>query len=449
MNNNSLPDIKECSIAVIGLGYVGLPLALEIAKRDFCFLTKEKIFRKVIGFDINIERIEQLKKGLDRNNIYSKENLKVIKNIKYSNDIELIKNCDVFIITVPTPINENNEPDLNYLKDASILVGNAIKNNKKNQIVIFESTVYPGATEEFCIPLIENISNKKYNNKEYKNSFYGGYSTERINPGDTKHTIETVIKITSGSNKDVSYWIDNFYKSFIKAGTFNVSSIKVAEAAKIIENTQRDINIALVNELSIIFKKMGIDFNEILNAANTKWNFQKYRPGLVGGHCIGVDPYYLTFKAKKIGLNPNLILAGRKINDGMHEYLLSQIISKISQRSERIKIEKVLILGISYKENCSDSRNSQLINLVKNMLAINMNITIVDPLVNPKSVFEKTGLKLLKNIPKNKKYSLIIFALDHLQFKKINYKELKNLSYSNTIIIDLTNRIVGEDIYHL
>ncbi len=449
MNNNNLPDIKKCSIAVIGLGYVGLPLALEIAKRDFCLLTKEKIFRKVIGFDINIERIEQLKKGLDRNNIYSKENLKVIKNIKYSNDIDLIKNCDVFIITVPTPINKNNEPDLNYLKDASIIVGNAIKNNNKNQIVIFESTVYPGATEEFCIPLIENISNKKYNNKEYKNSFYGGYSPERINPGDTKHTIETVIKITSGSNKDVSHWIDNFYKSFIKAGTFNVSSIKVAEAAKIIENTQRDINIALVNELSIIFKKMGIDFNEILNAANTKWNFQKYRPGLVGGHCIGVDPYYLTFKAKKIGLNPNLILAGRKINDGMHEYLLSQIISKINQRSERIKIEKVLILGISYKENCSDSRNSQLIYLVKNMLKMNMNITIVDPLVNPKSVVEKTGLNLLKNIPKNNKYSLIIFALDHLQFKKINYKELKNLSYSNTIIFDLTNRIVGEDIYHL
>ena len=449
MNNQLLPDINNCSIAVIGLGYVGLPLALEIAKRNFCLLSKKKIYRKVVAFDIDTQRIEQLEKGIDRNNIYSKKNLEISQNIKYSSEKGLIKDCDVFIITVPTPINKNNEPDLNFLREASILVGDAIKDKNKNQIVIFESTVYPGATEEFCIPLIENISNKKYNNPEYKNSFYGGYSPERINPGDTKHTIESVVKITSGSNAKVSIWVDNFYRSFIKAGTFNVSSIKVAEAAKIIENTQRDVNIALINELSILFRKMDIDINEILNAADTKWNFQKYRPGLVGGHCIGVDPYYLTYKAKKIGLNPNLILSGRKINDNMHKYLLDLILSKISERIKKIKEEKVLILGISYKANCSDIRNSQLVNLVKNMSQKNMDITIVDPLVNTISVSEKTVLESLKNIPENKKYSLIIFALNHKKFNYINYDELKNLSFSDTIIFDLTNRITGKNVLHL
>ena len=451
MKNSNLPNINSCSIAVIGLGYVGFPLAYAIAKRKISLIDKKLLTRKVFGYDLDKQRISELKNGLDRNKIIKYDKEDNFGSIFFTDKSSDLNDIDIFIITVPTPLKDNNEPELSHIVEASKMVGKAIKLNKKskdNQIVIFESTVYPGATEEICVPLISEYSGKSFNCESYENSFYCGYSPERINPGDKEKTINSIVKVTSGSNKIISAWIDNFYKSFIEAGTFNVSSIKVAEAAKIIENTQRDINIALVNELSILFKKMNININEILDAADTKWNFQKYRPGLVGGHCIGVDPYYLTFKARKIGLVPDLILAGRKINDNMHEYLLEQILLKINNRHKEIKFEKVLILGISYKSNCPDIRNSQLINLVKNMIQRKMNITIVDPLVNQENLFSKTGLSSLSEIPKNKKYSLIIFALDHEQFDYIDYEKLKNLSTSNSIIFDLTNKVIGKDIYH-
>ena len=361
--------------------------------------------RKVIGYDINKIRINELKKGIDRNKIFPKKKIIDTKNIFFTNKKELLKDTDVFIITVPTPINENNEPNLSYLKEASKLVGESIKKRDEklcNPIIIYESTVYPGVTEEICLPLIEKIGEKKYNSKAFINSFYAGYSPERINPGDPKYTIDSIVKVTSGCNPKVSDWVDSFYGSFISAGTFKVSNIKIAEAAKIIENTQRDINIALVNELSILFKKMNINTKEILEAANTKWNFHKYEPGLVGGHCIGVDPYYLTYKAKELGYNTNLISAGRSINDYMHIYIFEQIISETKKRKEKLKSEKVLILGISYKSNCGDIRNSQLISLVKNIKESGMQITIVDPLVDKNAVFNETGLIPLEKIPNNK-----------------------------------------------
>ena len=452
MLKSYLPNINNCSVTIIGLGYVGLPLAIAIANQELCLLSGAKMMRKVIGYDINKSRINELKKGIDRNKIFSQKKITDTNNIFFTNKKELIKDSEVFIITVPTPINEDNEPNLFYLKEASKLVGESIKKRNKefcNPIIIYESTVYPGVTEEVCVPLIEKISEKKYNSKTFINSFYAGYSPERINPGDTKYTIDSIVKVTSGCNTKVSEWVDYFYGSFISAGTFKVSNIKIAEAAKIIENTQRDINIALVNELSILFKKMNINTKEILEAANTKWNFHKYSPGLVGGHCIGVDPYYLTYKAKEIGYNTKLISAGRSINDYMHEYIFEQIILKTKNRKEIIKTEEVLILGISYKSNCGDIRNSQLIHLVKNIKQSGMQITIVDPLVDKNEVFKKTGLQPIEMIPENKKYTIIIFALYHKEFEKITRKDLGNISNKGTKIFDLTNKLSGEDIFNL
>ncbi len=448
----NLPDINNCSVAVIGLGYVGLPLAYTIATQNLSLPKNAKCNRKVLGYDLDKKRIQELNRGFDKNNMFTKDSKEILKSIFFTNEKNLLNDIEVFIITVPTPLKEKNEPELSFIKEASKTIGKAIKSNKNkeiNQIVIYESTVYPGVTEDICIPIVEAESGKKYNSEEYKNSFYCGYSPERINPGDTDKTIDSIIKVTSGSNKKISLWVDKFYKSFISAGTFNVSNIKVAESAKIIENTQRDINIALVNELSILFKKMDIDTNEVLNAADTKWNFQKFRPGLVGGHCIGVDPYYLTFKAKEIGFNTNLILAGRKINDNMHQYLLEQICNKINSRKPKIDKEKVLILGFTYKANCSDIRNSQMISLVKNMKKLKMEITVVDPLIESEDVFNKTGLYTLKNIPKDTKYTLVILALAHKEFENINNEKIKDFIYPNSIIFDLTNNLNGDNIFHL
>ena len=452
MSKYKLPRLDNCNVAVLGIGYVGLPLALAIAKRRKSFLTQKKISRNVIAFDLNKLRIYELEQGLDRNKIYSKSYLDKIKNIKFTSDENKLKNVDVFIITVPTPLNEKKEPDLSYIKEASRLVGKALKTNQdniRNQLVIYESTVYPGVTEDICVPILERESDRKYNSPTHEMTFYCGYSPERINPGDTKHTIDSIVKVTSGCNKKVSSWIDNFYGSFIKAGTFKVKSIKVAEAAKIIENTQRDINIALINELSIIFKIININTKEVLNAAETKWNFQKYNPGLVGGHCIGVDPYYLTFIAKRMGYHTKLISAGRDINDYMHQYLFEQILYYLKNQNNVSQNLKALVLGITYKENCPDIRNSQLIHLVNNMNINNMKVSIVDPQVNQKEVYENTGLKVLNYFPKNQKFSIIIFALKHKEFNCITYKALKKFSYEETLIFDLTNNITGDNVIHL
>ena len=451
MYKNKLPKLNNCNVGVIGLGYVGLPLALQIANQKKCLKTQKKLNRKIIGYDLNKLRIEELKDGIDRNNVFSKKIIKETKNIKFTNNKNLLKNIEIFIITVPTPIDIENKPNLHFIKEASKIVGESIRGEegrKSNPIVIFESTVYPGVTEEICIPIVEEFSCKKYNSKNYYESFYSGYSPERINPGDLENTLDSIIKVTSGCNKKVSDWIDNFYGSIISAGTYKASSIKVAEAAKIIENTQRDINIALVNELAILFKKMNINTQEVLNTANTKWNFKKYVPGLVGGHCIGVDPYYLTYKAKEIGYNTKLIVAGRKINDFMHEYLLEQIVIEIGKRKNFIKSEKFLLLGLSYKANCADIRNSQLISLVENIKKRDIEITIVDPKVNNQDLINNNFIAL-DNIPKNKKFSVIIFALYHNEFKNIKDSTLAKISDKDTIIFDLTNTLSGSNIFTL
>jgi len=437
---------------VIGLGYVGLPLAKIIAKNKKCLVSGQKINRKIIGYDLDKNRIKQLINGIDRNNISGNYGFKKIESLEFTYNLEILKNVDVFIITVPTPITKNKDPDLFFIKEASKTVGNLIKSgnsSKDNQIIIFESTVYPGVTEDICVPIIEQYSKKKFNSNRYKNAFYCGYSPERINPGDPENTIDKIKKITSGSNEEVSIWIDSFYSSFIDAGTFKARNIKIAEAAKIIENTQRDINIALVNELSILFKKLNINTNEVLDAAATKWNFHKYKPGLVGGHCIGVDPYYLTFKAREIGFKTELIASGRKINDYMHEYLLEQIILQSRKRNVKYQKENVLILGITYKENCPDIRNSQIFLLVENMVKKNMNITIVDPLVDSQKVYEKINLKSYESIPESEKYTIIIFALNHFKFDYITNQKIKEISNQETIVFDLTNKLFGENIFHL
>ena len=447
-----LPKLENCSIGIIGLGYVGLPLAIEIAKQRKCLLTKNKLERFVFGYDINERRIDELSRGIDRNKIFSKEQIKKVKKIKFISDKNLLKNVDVFIITVPTPITNKNEPNLIHIKESSKLVGELIRDNEKkliNPIIIYESTVYPGLTEEICIPLIEKLSNRKHNSQNPNDTFYCGYSPERINPGDTKNTIDSITKVTSGCNNKVAKWISSFYGSFITGGTFEASSIKVAEAAKIIENTQRDINIALINELAILFNKLNINTKEVLDAASTKWNFQKYMPGLVGGHCIGVDPYYLTFKAKEIGYETKLISAGRNINDFMHEYLMEQILFHKSKRKIDILEENVLLLGLSYKSNCGDIRNSQLINLLGSFKKRDIKFTIVDPKVNKQDVKRDTGLTCLSSIPKNKKFSIIILALYHDEFKIITSKQLLEFSVKGALIFDLTNNLAGEDIIHL
>ena len=448
LNYNKLPNLENCTVGVIGLGYVGLPLALNIAQQNICLITKKILLRNVIAYDINSIRINELKQNFDRNKLFSEKEIKNTNKISFTDEKNLLINCDVFIVTVPTPLDGDKNPNLNCLKEASKVVGSSIgksKENNINKIVIFESTVYPGVTEEICVPIIEKESGLIFNSDNRKSSFYCGYSPERINPGDKEHTLKTILKITSGCNEKVTSWIDKFYSSFIEAGTFKTSSMKIAEAAKIIENIQRDVNIALVNELSLFFKKIDIDTNEVLEAASTKWNFHNYHPGLVGGHCIGVDPYYLTFIAEQIGFKTKLISAGRAINDSMHKYLFEQIMVQINKQKEK----NILILGISYKSNCPDIRNSQLICLIKNLKKINgLQITLVDPIVDKQEVFAEVGLKALDIVPKNKKYSIILFGLYHEEFKKISKDKFKFHSSKNTMIFDLTNKIKGGNIIH-
>ena len=452
IKKNNLPNLFSCSVAVIGLGYVGFPLVSEIAKNNKCLLTGKKLSRKIIGYDLDGNRVEELKKGIDRKSDSEIDNFQKIDSLEFTDSLEGLNNIDVFIVTVPTPINDNKEPDLSFIMEASRTIGKLINSDNTtndNQIIIYESTVYPGVTEDICVPLIEKFSNKKFNSDGYYNSFYCGYSPERINPGDSENTIDKIQKVTSGSNDNVAYWIDSFYASFIKAGTYKSKSIKVAEAAKVIENTQRDINIALVNELAILFKKLNLNTKDVLNTAATKWNFHNYKPGLVGGHCIGVDPYYLTFKAKEIGFKTDLITSGRRINDFMYKYLFQQILSKTRKREIIQQKEKVLILGISYKENCSDIRNSQILLLAKKMIENDMDVTIVDPLVDPQKIFEKIKIKSYKAIPEEKKFTLIILALNHKEFNFLSNQKIKKLSYPQTIIFDLTYNFVGENIFYL
>ena len=408
---------KNKKIAVIGLGYVGLPVSVMFSKKY-----------KVIGYDINIERINSLNNFNDTTEeLTSKDIEKALnKNLSISNDINSISDCNIYIITVPTPIDKNKKPDLSILHNASKLVGRFLK---KGDIVIYESTVYPGCTEEFCVPVLEKESNLKFNF-----DFYCGYSPERINPGDKNHTIEKIIKVTSGSTVDIAKKIDSLYSSVIKAGTFRASSIRVAEAAKVIENSQRDINIAFINELSKIFKNMEIDTNEVLDAASTKWNFLNFRPGLVGGHCIGVDPFYLAEKSISLGYTPKVILAGREVNDSMGEFIADNVIELLKNRFKNLKGLKGLILGATFKENCPDFRNTKVIDIVNKLKTVNLKIDIYDPWIDQKLFLSEFDQTVLSLIPKQK-YNFIILAVSHNNFKKLNLNKLKK--DNNTIIYDI------------
>jgi len=415
--------MNSSRIAIIGLGYVGLPLAVEFAKKF-----------SVTGFDISDDRIKELSNGYDRTLEVDNLELKST-SMKFSNKLEDIKECNIFIVTVPTPIDSHKQPDLTPLIKASETVGKVLK---KNDIVIYESTVYPGCTEEDCVPVLERTSGLKFNK-----DFFCGYSPERINPGDKDRTVTKILKVTSGSNPETADAVNNLYASVITAGTFKASSIKVAEAAKVIENSQRDINIAFVNELSLIFNKMNLDTKEVLEAAGTKWNFLKFSPGLVGGHCIGVDPYYLTHKAEALGYHPQVILSGRRINDGMGAYVANQVVKLMIKKNHQIQDAKVLILGLTFKENCPDIRNTRVVDIVTEMKEFGCEVDLYDPWADPKEVQHEYHLQMksAEVLTKLNNYSAVILAVSHKQFLELNVADLKN---SKTVFYDLKGLFTKE-----
>lgn len=390
-------------IAIIGLGYVGLPLAVEFGKKY-----------SVLGFDINKARIEELKNGYDRTLEVDEANLRSSTNLSFSCDKDELKSCNIFIVTVPTPVDEYKRPDLTPLIKASETVGAALK---KGDIVIYESTVYPGCTEEDCVPILERVSGLKFNR-----DFFCGYSPERINPGDKEHTVTKILKVTSGSTPEIADKIDALYASIITAGTHKAPSIKVAEAAKVIENSQRDINIAFVNELALIFNKMGIDTLEVLEAAGTKWNFLPFRPGLVGGHCIGVDPYYLTFKAESLGYHPEVILAGRRINDNMGAYVAKEVVKLLIKKSHKVDGAKILVLGITFKENCPDIRNSRVIDVINELKDFGCNVDVYDPWADDAEVKHEYGIGLCGE--PSSAYDAVVLAVAHSKFRDLDIKKL-------------------------
>jgi len=400
-------------IGIIGLGYVGLPLAVEFGK-----------IIDVVGFDINKERIAELRKGFDRTCEVDEDELKASARLTYSSDINDLKNVNYFIVTVPTPVDEAKKPDLRPLVGASKTVGSVLK---KGDIVIYESTVYPGCTEEVCVPVLEQISGLKFNQ-----DFFGGYSPERINPGDKLHRVTTIKKVTSGSTPEVAEKVDNLYKKIIKAGTHKASSIKVAEAAKVIENSQRDINIAFVNELALIFDRIGIDTHEVLEAAGTKWNFLPFKPGLVGGHCIGVDPYYLTHKAESLGYHSQVILAGRKINDNMGVYIANCVIKLMAKQDVAINKARVLVLGVTFKEDCPDIRNSRVIDVIQELKSYGTQVDVYDPQANAAEVQHEYGLSTISS--HGSQYDAIVLAVGHKEFRDLDWKKLK---HEKTIVYDV------------
>ncbi|MCT7492504.1 Vi polysaccharide biosynthesis UDP-N-acetylglucosamine C-6 dehydrogenase TviB [Aliarcobacter cryaerophilus] len=408
-------------ICVIGLGYVGLPLAHAFSEKY-----------EVVGFDISKWRIDELSSGYDRTLELSSEQVnEAIKNgMKFTLDTNDIKDCNIYIVTVPTPIDKNKRPDLTPLIKASETVGKVLK---KGDIVIYESTVYPGATEEDCVPVLEKFSGLTFNK-----DFFCGYSPERINPGDKEHTVTKILKVTSGSTPEIGQKVNELYASIITAGTHLAPTIKVAEAAKVIENSQRDINIAFVNELAIIFNKLGINTNDVLAAAGTKWNFLPFRPGLVGGHCIGVDPYYLTHKAQSIGYNPEIILAGRRLNDNMGIYVANQVIKLMIKKGHKIEGSKVLVLGITFKENCPDIRNSRVIDVIEELKEFGCNIDIYDPWADTKEVEHEYNLELIKELDTSK-YEAIVLAVAHNEFKQLKLKTKNNVVFDIKSILDETD----------
>ena len=410
-------SLDNVNIGIIGLGYVGLPLAVEFGKKY-----------PTLGFDINKKRIEDLKQGHDFTLEVSRGELAESAFINYSFEVEALQRCNVYIVTVPTPIDEHKQPDLTPLIKASQMLAKVIS---KGDVIIYESTVYPGATEDVCIPEIEQYSNLKFNE-----DFFAGYSPERINPGDKEHRVTNILKVTSGSTAEIADFVDSLYSSIITAGTYKASSIQVAEAAKVIENTQRDLNIALINELAVIFNKLNIDTEEVLKAAGTKWNFLPFRPGLVGGHCIGVDPYYLTHKAQSIGYNPEVILAGRRINDGMAAYVVTQLTKTMIKRKLQINGANVLVMGLTFKEDCPDVRNTKIVDILTELREYNINVDVYDPWVAPEDAKNEYDIDLIE-APKQQYYDAIIFAVAHHQFKAMSNNDILALTKNEHIIYDL------------
>jgi UDP-N-acetyl-D-galactosamine dehydrogenase len=410
-------DISNKKIAVIGLGYVGLPLAVEFGKKY-----------TVVGFDINTLRVEELRKFNDKTRESSEEEMRASTHLSFSSDISDIKSCNVFIVTVPTPINQFKSPDLVPLLKASEMIGGVLK---KGDLVIYESTVYPGCTEEDCVPVLEKMSGLVYNQ-----DFYCGYSPERINPGDKINTLTTIKKVTSGSTPEIANIVDELYRSIITAGTHKAPSLKVAEASKAIENAQRDLNISFVNELALIFDRMGIDTNDVIEAAGSKWNFLKYKPGLVGGHCIGVDPYYLAHKAEALGYHPQVILSGRRVNDNMGQYVANKVIKLMIQKSTVIKGASVLVLGVTFKENCPDIRNSKVVDIYNELVQYGLEVTVYDPYANPEEVLHEYNIKTSKTLGK---YDAIIIAVAHSEFITMDLQSLKKGEHS--VVYDIKSCI--------
>jgi UDP-N-acetyl-D-galactosamine dehydrogenase len=410
-------NLNEIKLGIIGLGYVGLPLAVEFGKK-----------RAVIGFDVNPKRIEELRSGLDITLEVDALELAEASYLTFSTNLEDMRTSNCFIVTVPTPIDRHKRPDLTPLIRASQMIGEVLK---PGDIVIYESTVYPGCTEEDCVPVLEKVSGLRLNQ-----DFFVGYSPERINPGDKEHRLINIKKVTSGSTPEVAELIDALYNQIIMAGTHKAPSIKVAEAAKVIENTQRDLNIALINELALIFNKMDIDTEDVLKAAGSKWNFLPFRPGLVGGHCIGVDPYYLTHKAQSFGYHPEVILAGRRLNDGMGAYAASQLIKALTKKGIQANGAHILIMGFAFKENCPDVRNTRVIDIYRELLDYNCQVDIYDPWIDAEEVFHEYGLQILSDIS-NRSYEGIILAVAHQHFKEMGVKNIRHLGQPKHVLYDL------------
>lgn len=412
-----MQKIDNVRLGIIGLGYVGLPLAVEFGKKY-----------PTLGFDINTKRLEELTKGHDSTLEVDDNELASAKLLTFSNGLEKLKECNVFIVTVPTPINENKQPDLTPLIKASQTIGKVIK---RGDVVIYESTVYPGATEEDCVPVIESVSGLKLNE-----NFFAGYSPERINPGDREHRVTNILKVTSGSTPEVADFVDQLYKSIITAGTYKASSMKVAEAAKVIENTQRDVNIGLINELALIFNKLGIDTEEVLKAAGTKWNFLPFRPGLVGGHCIGVDPYYLTHKAQSVGYHPEIILAGRRLNDGMGAYVVSQLVKSMLKKRIHVEGARVLVMGLTFKENCPDLRNTKVVDIIKELRDYGVVAECFDPWINTEEAQHEYGITPVVT-PEKSAYDGIILAVSHKEFVEMGTEKIRELAKPKHVLYDL------------
>ncbi|NGM87069.1 Vi polysaccharide biosynthesis UDP-N-acetylglucosamine C-6 dehydrogenase TviB [Parapusillimonas sp. SGNA-6] len=410
-------QIEDVKLAVVGLGYVGLPLAVEFGKK-----------RSVLGFDINARRIAELKEGNDHTLEVDAEELAEAKHLEFSHEAEHLARANVFIVTVPTPIDEYKQPDLTPLVRASETIGKVLK---RGDIVIYESTVYPGATEEDCVPVLERISGLRFNH-----DFYAGYSPERINPGDKAHRVSTIKKVTSGSTPEVADLVNKLYAEIIVAGTHKAPSIRVAEAAKVIENTQRDVNIALINELALIFNKMGIDTEAVLHAAGTKWNFLPFRPGLVGGHCIGVDPYYLTHKAQSIGYHPEIILAGRRLNDSMGTYVVSQLVKCMTKKRIQVQDSRVLVMGLAFKENCPDLRNTRVVDIVRELKEYNIEVDVFDPWVDADAAMHEYGIKPVSEVGQGV-YDGVIIAVAHQQFVDMGADAIRALGKPEHVLYDL------------